>query len=201
MKYLLPNQAVEARKSVSLSQARVARDVGISRIHLSEFECSKRVLDDKTLDLLHAFYQSNGWEPSAEVKTQTPDEALQLDGHELVILDGFVAAPESYDLDIEELVDEYYELTNEIIELKCKEIKRGFFGGIDEEKALSGSIRPLILMARKCEIIELIQGQKSFESAGVNPVDLSTVSTMGDYIECLLIQGIPDRVLPAIEAA
>jgi|GEM_PF-868959 len=198
MNYLTPDQAVMARETLNLSQAKVARDTGINRAYLSQFEGSKRILEDQPLSRLQEYYMSLGWAPSPETSTASVKQLLDSDKHNLTIMDGFVVAMESFssEAEAEVLLDEYYAIGEEIVELKQQELKRGFFGGLDESEALSDSLRALVLMGRQCEIKQMLQGQLEPDQSVVDRNDKSTVQTVGDFIEVLLQGGCPDRFIP-----
>jgi len=198
MNYLTPDQAAMAREALNLSQARVAKDTGINRAYLSQFEGSKLVLEDHLLKRLQEYYAGLGWKPSPEVSTASVKQLLDSDKHNLTIMDGFVVAMESFssDAEAEVLLDEYYGIGEEIVELKQQELKRGFFGGLDESEALNDSVRPLVLMGRQCEIKQILQGQLEPGESVVNLNDSSTVQTVGDFIEALLQGRCPDRFIP-----
>lgn len=59
-------------------------------------------------------------------------------------------------------------------------------------------MRPLALMARLCEIKQVLQGQFDTESIEVDKDDTSTVQTVGDYLEVLLQHAKPDRFVPEV---
>ena len=196
MNTLTPDLAVEARQQLKLSQAKAAKESGINRAYLSQFESSKRVLDDSQLERLANFYTSQGWNPPTEAAESTYEQLLNSDKHDLTIIDGFVIAPEAFDVGAETLLDEYYELDEEIRELKSKEVKRGLFGGLDEYETRDQCMRPLALMARQCEIKQILQGQLDTNSLEADKDDTSTIHTIGDYMEVLLQHATPDRFVP-----
>jgi len=196
MNVLTPDLAIQAREQLKLSQSKAAKESGINRAYLSQFEGSKRVLDDSQLERLAQFYSSLGWEPPSEAVESTQEQLLNSDKHGLTIIDGFVIAPDAFEAGAESLLDEYYELEEEIKELKTKKVKRGLFGGLDEHDARDQCMRPLALMARLCEIKQVLQGQFDTESIEVDKDDTSTVQTVGDYLEVLLQHAKPDRFVP-----
>lgn len=198
MNVLTPDLAIQAREQLNLSQSKAAKESGINRAYLSQYEGNKRVLDDSQLERLAEFYGSLGWKPPTEVAELTQEQLINSDKHGLKIIDGFVIAPEAFDIGAEVLLDEYYELEEEIKELKTKELKRGLFGGLDEHDAKDQCIRPLALMARLCEIKQVLQGQLDTTSIEVDKDDTSSIHTVGDYIEVLLQYSSPDRFVPAM---
>lgn len=193
MKFLTPDQAVKARESLNLSQAKAAREAGVNRPYLSEFERSKRVLDDGDQTKLLEYYIGLGWIPSSEIQNTSVKQQLNSDKHDLTIMDGLVISPDAYDIDVHALLEESYEIEDELIELKQQGLRRGFFGGLDEQEALDSCLRPLILMGRLCEIKQILQGR--FDSSYSEDGPLETV---GDYIEKLLRRGVADRLIPSL---
>lgn len=194
MSYLTPDQAVAARESLNLSQSLVAKETGISRAYLSQFENSRRILEDYLLEAIHDCYVNHGWEPPEQV-TEAPVEQMINDiDNGLTIMDGFVvsdyAEAEGYVL--EELLDEYYENSQKIKQHLEKELKRGFFGGVDDDSALKSSIPPLLLMARQFEIKQILHGQYTANDA-IDPEDSSTIQTVAHYLENLLMRAFPSR--------
>ncbi len=196
MNVLTPDLAIQAREQLKLSQSKAAKESGINRAYLSQFEGSKRVLDDSQLERLAEFYSSLGWKPPSEATESTQEQLLNSDKHGLTIIDGFVIAPDTLEIGAESLLDEYYEIEEEIKELKAQKVKRGLFGGLDEHEAQSQCLRPLVLMARLCEIKQVLQGRLDIDSIEADKNDHATVQTVGDYIEVLLQYGIPDRFIP-----
>jgi len=196
MTYLTPDQAVIARKTLNLSQAKVAKDTGINRAYLSEFEGSHRVLEDRRLVTLFDYYVGNGWEPGSDDYDVPVKQLLDSDKHDLTIIDGFVVAPKSFTSESEVLLDEYYTISQELLELKLCKLKRGLFGWLDESEALKKCVRPLVLMSRQYEIIQILHGQLDSDYSGVDRGDTSTVQTVGDYLEAQLQGAIPDRLIP-----
>jgi len=197
MNYLTPDQAVMARETLSLSQARVAKDTGINRAYLSQFEGSKRVLEDRPLANLYEYYVEQGWKPEAEASTASVKQRLSSDKHDLIIMDGLVIAPKAFAFDAEALLDESYEIEEEIVRLKQQKLKRGLFGGLDKSEAMDSCIRPLILMNRQCEIREILQGKFEYDHSDVDLSVEDNVQTVVDYLELLLRCGVRNRPIHA----
>ena len=195
MSYLTPDRAIAARESLSLSQSLVARETGIARSYLSQFENSKRVLEDSQLEELNDYYMSQGWTPSEESMKQSPEQLINSGKHGLTIADGFVVCqyPAANGYIVEDLLDAYYENSQLIHDALNQKLERGFFGGLDEEEALKDCLRPLLLMARQYEIKQILSGQYTKPSSSVTPSDSSTVQTVGDYLEVLMMARIPNR--------
>ena len=200
MSMMTPDIAAKAREQLKLSQALVAKETGISRSYLSQYEGSKRILEDHLISALEEFYKSNGWTADEKHQEQSVEQALNSPDHDLIIADGFVVAQEALaDYILDDLLDEYYTNNAEIDRLAKQEIERGFFGGFNEESAYSECAIPLALMARQYQIIQILQGK--YEPTK-NISDIKTtadIDTKGDYIEVLISNATPDRVRPISE--
>jgi len=210
MTKLTPSEAIKARETLNLSQSRVARDTGLSRSYLSQFENGKRILEDRWLNTLYEYYSSLGWsntkESTSDSTESNPPSPTKLD-HKLNIVDGFVI-PIGVEAEyvVEDLMDEFYDNSQKIEKCRHKKISRnvGFlFGddrGIDNETAYEESRRMLILMARQYEIIQILHGQHENCHSGVT-TELDTVKTVGDYVAALICATLPDRVFSVDEMA
>lgn len=196
MNVLTPDQAIEARVSLNLSQAKVASDTGINRAYLSQFESGKRVLEDRYLDPLLEYYENQGWKPAPDVEKQPVAQRINSPKHSLHISDGFVIAGSVNSAQEEELLEEYYQNGLELEKLSSEDLPRGFLGGLDENAAIKKSLRPLLLAARQFEIKQILHGQHAPRKANVDPEDSRTVVTVSDYLECLLMNAFPGRLIP-----
>ncbi len=185
MSLLTPNQAVEARQSLNLSQAMVARDTGLNRAYLSQFEGSKRVLEDPWLTTLHEYYVSQGWEPVEDTDRASVEQRLKSEKHGLTIVDGFVISSHASIDEAETLLEEYYDNAHEIEQLKAVEFKRGILGGLSEHEIRDKSVRAFALMARQCQIVQLLHGRHESIDHSVSLYDSDTIRTAGDYIEAI----------------
>jgi transcriptional regulator with XRE-family HTH domain len=197
MNIITPDLATEAREQLKLSQAKVARDTGINRPHLSEFERSKRILNDPQLEALHTYFVGLGWEPSEDTNIESAEQLLSSDKHSLTITDGFVAI----DLppgDLDQLLEEFYDNQQKIEELKKEPAARAVIGWIHEGEAQKQLIEVLLLIARQYEIVQIIHGQHEI-LINVIPGDQSTILTTGEYIEANIMQSFPDRLEPELE--
>jgi len=202
MTILTPDQAIAARESLKLSQAKVAKDTGINRGYLSQFEGSKRVFEDDKLTTLEDYYLGLGWQPDEATRNAPVDQLLNSDKHGLTIIDGFVVAPAAIGFEAERLLEEYYEADQEIQSLLEQESEKGLFGGLDQEATLKACYRPLVLMARQYEIQKIIQGQFEDKYHEADLEQTSSIRSLGDCIEALMKGVLPGRLLPseAIEA-
>ncbi len=188
--YITPDQSIKAREQLSMSQSKAASAVGINRAYLSEFESSKRVLEDHAMDKLTRFYKEQGWKPDVNVPVA---QSLNSDKHGLTLVDGMVVGANVPKNVQEQLLAEMYELETEIEELMERPVKQLLFGGLDENDSLSRSIRPLLLMCRQNEIKKILQGRIDGPYSEANGSDRKSINTIGDYIEATMKNAVPDR--------
>jgi len=94
------------------------------------------------------------------------------------------------------LLEESYVIEDELVELKKQKLKRGFFGGLDDDEARSRCLRPFLLMNRLCEIKQILQGRFDPVYTGDGSIE-----TVGDYLEYLLRLGIKGRLVPSDDEA
>lgn len=192
MSILTPDQCFQAREALGLSQSQVAKDVGIPRSYLSQFEGGKRNLEDRWIKALWDYFLEFGWGPGPEELDEL--QGLAPAGKGRVVRDGF-AIPGGLDLAIvEALLEEHYENTERINEIRLRPLPRGIiFGGVDEEKATERALEVLLLEHRQFQIKQQIHGQ----SPDTEPVDLSDHSALrniGDYVDSMML-----KVLAAVE--
>jgi transcriptional regulator with XRE-family HTH domain len=198
--YLTPDMAAEARQSLNLSQAKAAKETGINRAYLSQFESGKRVLEDTLLETLSSYYESQGWQPTQEQAKASVEQLINSDKHPLNIADGFVVSDDAAEeFILEDLLDEYYKNAQEIESLLQDELDKGLLGFFNEERALRQSVRPLLLMARQFQIKQILHGHYEEHPRDVDIEDGSTLTTVGDFIEALIISACPDRIRPYLE--
>lgn len=183
-------QAVAAREELALSQAGVARAVGISRPYLSDFERGKRVLEDRWLTALHEHYVELGWVPAAETQ---PSAGSKKTANGFRVADGFVIAGQVSNETAEALLEEHHQNSCEINELCTNEVVSGFFGGLDEEATRGLCLRPFLLLARQREILQVLQGQYEPSGLEINASSPTAVRTIGEYMEVLLSKAVPGR--------
>lgn len=186
MNVITPDQSVEAREGLQLSQAMVARETGVSRPYISQFEHSKRILEDGWLEKLHDFYVSRGWEFNDDVDDESMEARLKSSKNALKIADGFVVCDSIGEADVEDLLEEYYANSVEIQKLEKTELRRSIFGGLSEEEKLRSSLRPLILMARQYRIKQMLHGQYVPHEHDIDASDDDTLVVAGDYIAALI---------------
>jgi transcriptional regulator with XRE-family HTH domain len=86
---LSSSQASKARLSLSISQGKLASDLGINRSYLSQFESGKRLLNDDVLIVLREYFENNGY-----LFDDIPDSQNNI----VTTMDGFVI-PEAIGVD------------------------------------------------------------------------------------------------------
>ncbi|MFL0797053.1 MAG: helix-turn-helix domain-containing protein [Cellvibrionaceae bacterium] len=182
-----PKQAIEAREQVSMSQAKVAREVGLARSYLSEFESNKRVLTDNWQTTLRDYYLSQGWAPSEGGNEEVPVKASLKDNLGYVVSDGFVIAQDVFTrYDVNSLLDEYYENLETLDELKGVELERGFFGGFIRDDMYRKGFRALALAGRQQEIISILHGSFKPHGKKVSLDDEDSICTAGDMLAAVI---------------
>lgn len=174
--FLTPELSAQARSELGLSQAKVSKEIGLSRGYLSQFESGKRVLADDQVSALQEYYLSAGWKPADE-QEEKPVEASVL------IIDGLVVAGQ-IDGSIDDLMQEYYDTKSEIDKLRSADIQRGWFGGLDHEAAEEDGKKLLLLYRRLDEIKDILQGRaQSSQEVGI--IEEDDIQTLGEYIDML----------------
>jgi transcriptional regulator with XRE-family HTH domain len=170
---LSPAQAISAREELSMSQAKVALDTGISRPYLSQFEGGKRILEDDKQQILLDYYTGYGW--------VYPEPIFEDDHLPYIIRDGFAVSESIHNQDLEDLLSEHYENAKKIDELKSLKVKRGsWLGKIDKEHANWIWLQVMMLTARQYTIKQLLHGQLDVGGEFVEQ-DTSQITTVGEY--------------------
>jgi transcriptional regulator with XRE-family HTH domain len=173
---LSPAEAVSAREELSLSQAKVASDTGISRPYLSQFEGGKRILEDEKQQMLLDYYAGYGWAYPEPVYEDGNDYLLPY-----IIRDGFAVLKSIHDQRLEDLLSEHYENAEKIENLKSLKVKRGsWLGKIDEEHANWIWLQVMMLTARQYTIKQLLNGQLDDGGEFVEQKK-DQISTIGKY--------------------
>jgi transcriptional regulator with XRE-family HTH domain len=173
---LSPAQAVSAREEVSLSQAKVASDTGISRPYLSQFEGGKRILEDDKQQILLDYYAGYGWVCPEPIFEDDNDDSLPY-----IIRDGFAVLASIHSEELEEILTEHYENAEKIEKLKLTEVKRGsWLGKIDKEHANFIWLQVMMLSARQYTIKQLLHGQLDVGGEFVEQKK-DQISTIGEY--------------------
>lgn len=194
MEYLTGDIAFQARQELGLSQSKVAKETGINRAYLSEFEGDKRVLSESQLKGLSDYLQQQGWSPTSEQSEATVEELINHDKCGLTIRDGFVVVQHASEHDVEELLGEYYALDDEIEGLCSAKVIRGMFG-IDDEEAIKQGLQVLLCIARRSEILNVLQGRTDALGGRLDISNEKTLISVGDYVNALLSNHLPDRYL------
>lgn len=157
---LTSHEASEARKSLGLSQSKVANELAISRPYLCQFESGKRILDDGTLGRLREHYEKAGY--------QFKDLEHTFNGgnkcFDLTITDGFVIAAEA-DLElIDNLLEEYHANNSRVAEILDHEFDKpqGFFDSLfesgEDEKSEELKQELMRIMMRNQIIVSYLHG-------------------------------------------
>ncbi|MBN7798433.1 helix-turn-helix domain-containing protein [Parahaliea mediterranea] len=186
MQILSPSEATQARESLGMSQAHVARAVGLNRSYLSQFEGGKRVLEDRWQTALREYFSGEGWE-SAQVIKMPPGSTKSLPAASpFATIDGFVIAAHIEPDEAEALLEEYY-IAGDLMELMADtNLELGFFGEISLKSAFWQSGQYIALAVRQLQIIRILRGQ---EAASTTPItkegQLKTLGHVYGYIAFL----------------
>lgn len=177
-----PTESIRAREFLALSQARVARDTGINRSYLSQYESGKRILEDRWKLALKDYYVSLGWDPHLDPEDLIEPERELEPPFNLVSRDGFEIALSDMEA-VEILLEEFYESGDQLELLEQVPIERGFFGELEAADALWQCRQYLAHTARQVEILRSLRGHsKLTEEAASNAADISKIKTVGDYV-------------------
>lgn len=183
---LNPDDALYAREMLNLSQAKVAKDTGLSRSYLSQYESGKRVLEDKWMRALKGYYENLGW------VAPEPKEPDEMDVCLVRSRDGFVISEDLTDKTVESLLDEYYSNAERIEGIQQSELRRGFFGGIDEENSMKSVLAITLLSHRQFIIKQLLHGQLENDPISQD-LETNDIETMGQYVNYLFNSNFRDE--------
>jgi len=141
---LTPEACKAARTTASLSQARVATDLGINRTYLSQFESGKYRLDEPILDKLSNYFI----EKTISLAQETTEAQ------------NFVGNVEVTTENTEDIHRELDELRSSIASLCAYDLDNSRFLGlwIDEEEAEERTEEVILLMARAYLLGEEMKG-------------------------------------------
>lgn len=195
MNILCNTQAVAARSALNLSQAKVAKDIGLSRAYLSQFESGKRILEDRWQSSLLEYYKTKGWSPEAASALTTGTEPSSIK-----IRDGFQVSDALDDAEIEELLNTYYENQVKIEILASTEAPKGFFEGISEERAQKPTLELLSFACHQDVILRRLRGQNKIIDCLAIPY--REIETIGEYVGSLMAKkyGINESEQPWLSA-
>ena len=185
---LQPEASIQARDLLNLSQARVAKDTGINRAYLSQFENGKRILKDAENDALYNYYDEQGLDV-AELKQPQQPEALPSQPelkpvysvNPLRIKDGMVITRDLDSETVEMLMVEYYDLQQQIEQTLKQPVKRGvIFGGIDHETTFNRVLPVLLQCYRLYQLKLILQGQEAI--VGNEPLPENEIETLNQFL-------------------
>jgi transcriptional regulator with XRE-family HTH domain len=183
MLILSNTQAVAARSALNLSQAKVANDTGLNRAYLSRFEGGKMVLDDRWLDELYIYYEEQGWNPE---KDATVEDDNDIDT--LRMRDGFQISAALDDVEVEELLNDYYNNQLKIEVLAKTETPKGFLIGMDEERAEKYALELMSLTCLQDHILRRLRGHDS--AVTVQLLRYRHIETIGQYAGVMLVKAL-----------
>ena len=175
MTLLQPEQSIEARELLNLSQAKVARETGINRTYLSQFENGQRILKDAENDALYGYYDTQGLDVEGLAQTlvntgnTTSPDAQMVTINDLKpaysvnpsrIKDGIVVSRNLDSDTVETLMAEYYELENTIVTQLKQPVSRTFlFNDIDAQETFNTAKTVLLACYRQRQIKLALHGQ------------------------------------------
>lgn len=185
MTILTNTQAVAARTALSLSQTSVAKDVGINRTYLSQFESGARILEDRWQSSLLEYYQAQGWEPDSN---QAPPQG-QGNTVSIRMRDGFQISANLDDEQVEGLLTSYYDNQLQIEELARSELPRGsIFQSIAKERALKIAFKIFCLTAQQDNILRQLRGHDPVLHC--NEMPYREMETVGQYAGSLIAEAL-----------
>ncbi|MFT7294895.1 MAG: transcriptional regulator with XRE-family HTH domain [Pseudohongiellaceae bacterium] len=182
MNILSNTQAVAARSALNLSQAKVAKDIGLSRAYLSQFESGKMILEDRWLNTLNSYYQDLDWNPEEITNAKASNAA---DGFRM--RDGFQISAELDDSQVEELLSSYYDNRLHIEALGNALAPKSFLMGLSREKAQKSTFKLLCLTALQDSILRQLRGHDTV-IASCHPMKYRDAETIGQYASSLIAE-------------
>ncbi len=172
---LLPSQVINARtENNNMSQAALAREVGLNRNILSAFEQGKLLLGPEMQASIVDFFEGVGVSiaPATQHRDSNGSESAV---DRLVCVDRF-QSPASMDEDLRQrLVGEIVILESVISESLCAPVELGFFGGISEESSGQHD-QLLVCIAAWFDRVRTLQGWSSFSADASNEVSQKPAS-------------------------
>lgn len=187
MSILTNTRAIDARATLNLSQAKVAKDIGLSRAYLSQFESGKRILEDRWLQALSNYYEELGWGPDAAPVVNQPKS-----NESLRVRDGFQIVAHLSDAQIEELLNEYYDNQVKIDDLSSAAAPKGMFLGLCEERASKTVFELMCLTCLQDQIIRALRGHDSV--IGREFMRYRDVETIGQYAGVMITEALGSDV-------
>jgi transcriptional regulator with XRE-family HTH domain len=151
------------RQSRGVSQAQLARDVGIQRSYISQFENGKYLFEDTELTSIRAYLES--MEDLNEFSGASSEE-VRLDS---VIRDGLLI-PGGLDADQIELGFDGLHTSLAMFREACDlSVPKGFFG-VDEEELQSLQLDAGLIAIRALQHIFALQGRELFDAEQDNKI-------------------------------
>lgn len=161
---LSPDQARAARRSIGLSQIKVARAIGISRTKLALFEVEKYLLDDASPHKLCQFYRQQSHDFSTAASSEGTESSRDQSRPEcsgIRLVDCF-AVPAGIEQDeAEAMLAEITENDEQIEALAMQPARVSWWAGEAETEKRDEIIR---LMARNYFLTRRLQGHNLFNS-------------------------------------
>lgn len=179
MKVILdPKVSISARENIGVSQSAVSRDTGINRVYISQFESGKRILEDRDKQALLDYYHELGWPENSGA-----GETLEDPNNMFSVKDGLIVPKTLTNDEIEDLLSELYATRESAQKMEQDSIPRGFFGGVDQDKALSNSLTILLHYMK----IQRLQAKLQGRSEHLEPIQtLDKAQINRDYLDLLL---------------
>ena len=188
MEILTSSQAVAARTALNLSQSKVAKDTGLNRTYLSQFESGSRILEDRWQSILHDYYQGAGWVPSAHAASSEQAPAPSNSASCLKIRDGFLISGALQDAEVESLLSDYYDNQVEIEAISASEAPKGMFNAVREDRARVPVSKLFALTCQQDTILRRLRGHNV--AVEPNTMDRRTIETIGQYAGSLVTKSL-----------
>ncbi|ODS23028.1 hypothetical protein AB835_11100 [Candidatus Endobugula sertula] len=182
---LQPEQSIEARELLNLSQA---KETGVNRAYLSQFENGKRILKDAENDALINYYDEQGLDVDALRQKANQEEQKIPINPDLTpvysinpyrIRDGIVISSHLANDTVEALMNEYHNLDSQIEQALEQPIVRGLFG-LSRADTTEKAIQTLLDCYRQRHIKLVLQGRESEQPE--KTVDDSDIKTVDEFI-------------------
>lgn len=186
--FITGNQAKQARLTLLLSQSKVAKECGINRSYLSQFEHGHRKLSEPDLETLHDYFSSEDEDDTVtpqEEDDQSIFDVTPFNRFKKYILDDFVISPQVDEVSAENLIDEYHALSDHMEQFYEREPVKSWFYGVSKEETLEKALPVLLAAYRQHVIIQtLLNKPREQDSKPIKSID--DVNNIKDFL-CFLL--------------
>ena len=162
-----PDEARKVREACGLSQAAVARELGLNRTYLSLFECGRYILPDEALVSLREFYERHNYQLGNDVPSDVDSRTAPV--------------PNEHETALAAELEQHRSAALRILETQARP---GFLWGYDEEDCDEKINSSLLHIARAYFLSERIRGNGDFSicSAKADGAEKSSPQHIGDIL-------------------